>query len=1348
MDLTPPALPSGQLVITPHPVVLDGQRHVPMDLRPGESLYAFLHRHIVDLDGQSWTVAIGGRVVERHLWHHVRPKNGQVIEVRGAVRENALYIIAYAALIYFTWGYGATTAGMWGAGAVAGTYGALAATAVYVAGSIVINKVLGPKLASPTASQPDSVYSLSGGRNQPRQYEPFPLLLGSVQVAPDLLSNPYTQYEGNDQFLAMTLTAGFNVDRIEPLYNGDALLSSFEGVQTFTRGMPGMPQQDIPLFSNADTVAGGELDTHDKKGVASDWVQRTSSVNTLRIQVEMEYLLFDLTSKGKPKTNRETIQVQYCATGTGAWQMLGTRTVSNDNQTTQRVSIAADVAEGQYDVRVRIAGLNTDGSGATAKFTWSSMTSVQRDAASYAGLACIGIRMKATGQLNGAPNEIRCVAHPRAMPIWRNNAWAQATTRETGTSNPGAQMLQYARGFFDETGALVAGMGLPDEQIDIEAFKGFMQHCEANGYRYDFWLREARSHDEVLDAIALAGFGEKTWAGGRFSVAWASADQPLTGVVNMATIKKASFQVDYTLANAADGVEYSYFDRTVWDVVPVKVPAPGVKEMLNPIRLTGEGITEREHAAEMARYHLAQSLYQYKSIGYSTDIEYLSYRRLSLLALQHDLTQWGYGGRVVSAAINAQGLPVIIVDDAVPGQNANNAYIGLRIPGERVYRVLRVGSAVINEDQTTRITLAEAWPSDAPLPGDSEENPAQDTIWIYDFKQTPGYRVRVVSISPESDLNGAAVSVVPESPELWNYVKTGAYVPPPNGSLLQTRPVASDLKITERQVVQGNTVFTELQAAFSISGPAERTVVLSDLDGNGELEQVAETVTRTARWRIPGAGTYSIVVRPYNPDGLAGVAVSGTYATTGAGSAPVNVDALTIDDQAGGVRRYAWSFAPATIQSPDFAGVQIRYIEGSVANPNWSAMTPLGDADGYHATAFESTAPPAGRWTFAVRAVNTSGSLSNSMLTVQKALSNSLGEELVQVKQQLTRTEQDLTQMVEQVDAYSEAVIKQALDIGAVNDKAVANRGYISQLQSTKVSAEDAAAIVQQQVGAATDGMMATVQQTSKAVTDLEGNLAATYNVKVQTDVDGRHYLAGIGLGVYASGGLAQSEIAMLADRFVFLNKAVGGQYYYPFEIVNGVVYANAAMIRDGTITNAKIGEEIKSLNYHWDGSTGTYVGWRIAKDGTAQFGGNVEVRGTVYGDKIIGQVQQKELTNWTGSVAASSGQTLISFNLGAPLADNETHVPFLQLTLDVENSAGDPARGAWFVERQTSGGWVTLKTKQYYLGSGENATISITISDQPTTKAEAYRIRVGDAGLRSDRFNFTAVGGIAMGVR
>ncbi|WP_164153917.1 hypothetical protein, partial [Stenotrophomonas maltophilia] len=85
--------------------------------------------------------------------------------------------------------------------------------------------------------------------------------------------------------------------------------------------------------------------------------------------------------------------------------------------------------------------------------------------------------------------------------------------------------------------------GMADRRIDIESLKAFMLHCADNALGYDYWLTEVRSHQAVLDAIALAGFGQVTWAKGRLGVAWAADEQPLSGVVNMATIKKGQFQV-------------------------------------------------------------------------------------------------------------------------------------------------------------------------------------------------------------------------------------------------------------------------------------------------------------------------------------------------------------------------------------------------------------------------------------------------------------------------------------------------------------------------------------------------------------------------------------------------------------------------------------------------------------------------------------------------------------------------------------------------------------------------------------------------------------------------------------
>lgn len=999
MDLIP-APSDSRLIFTPHPILLDGQKNVTWHAMAGESLYVILQRNVPHLDGNRFDVTIGGRKVERHLWHSVKPKQGQVIEVRGGVGKAALMVVAMVALTYFTMGAGAGwiagTFGVASGGIAAATIGA----GLFLSGSMIINKVLGPKPPKASNQQQDSVYSISGARNQLRPYDPIPLLFGRVRITPDLLSKPYSWYQGNDQYLGLLLSSGINVGRIEPLYNGDTLLSSFEGVTVQHAGYTEMAEESIPLYSNADTIDGAELPKD------RSWVTRTSSADTVRLQINLEYILGGTGTSGKSYFVNETIESQYRKVGDTTWMPLVTRTFRNEKFDVMRASLTRDVERGQYEVRVRSLGIGNYTGKNTHKndFQWTTLTSIQVDEADYTGIARTAVTIKATGQLNGSPDELRGVAYASPIPVWNGTEWV---TKET--SNPGAQGLAYIRGIYKD-GRFLAGMGLSDDEIDIESWKAFSLFCEAHGYEYNFYIKDARSHDQALAAITLAGFGEITRATGKLGVAWVGQEQPITGVANMATMKKGSFQVDYTLVNAADGIEYTYIDSSDWQAKTIRVPAPGVTTMLNPAQVSGEGVSTEAHAAIMARWHLAQSLYQYKEISFSTDIEVLSFRRLSLLSVSHDMTQWGYSGRVQGASVQ-NGVVTLTLDDKVPPPPPGGAYIGVRIPGERVYRVMRVAS--FNSDSFT-VSLADPWPAGVPLPGNTASNPAHDTIWVYDFKATPGLKVRVTSIEPEDDLKGASVRVVPESAEFWNYVHTGEYIPAPNESLLQTRPVISNVAITEAEIVQGDTTFTELTATFDVSGPVGTTVVRSAPVGM-DLQEVAQTSTRIATWRIGGPGTYNISLRAFSPSGDAGPAVSLTYVTIGAGSPPVLVDLFDVQERSGGVRLYTWGWLGDTIRSPDFAGVEIRYTAGNVTSPDWETMTPLGES-GYYTAPFESVLPPAGDWTIACRSRNTAGLLSVEMRTVSHTFGPNLGELIDGIDGTIGQTLDELIALQQAID--------------------------------------------------------------------------------------------------------------------------------------------------------------------------------------------------------------------------------------------------------------------------------------------------------------------------------------------
>lgn len=982
----------GRFVWTPNALTLDGQKNIPCDLQEGETLLAFLRRHVPGIDSGAWSVSIGGCVVPRAMWGKTYPKHGMHIACRATVGKQAVQLVAVAALAYFSGGLAAGLYGAMGGTYVAANAGLMLSAlqmGVFVAGSILINKVLGPK--TPKAGTPEEakqVHSLRSQRNSARPYEPIPVLWGEMRVVPDLASQPYTWHQSEDQYLSTILLGGVNVNGAADLAIGDTPISSYQDVDVYYNGFSGMPNQKIPLSSNMDSLAGGAIEDDET------WVTRTSSPGAIQLAVDLEYVMYLQGNKGLLWAHSD-ITVQYRKVGTSEWRVLtgAVKRIGNNKAEPRRVTWQQPVDEGQYEVRMKqkkVARTDQNGTNGFRQVTWVSLRSTQPDNTDYSAFGRIGIKIKATGQISGSLDTVRVTYRAKPMPIWTGTAWATATTRENGLSNPGAILLQTLRGIWHK-GKLQVGFGLSDDQIDIDGLKAFMLHCTANGYTYDRWITSSISLHDFCQEVALAGMGEFSWTdGSRPTAVFVSDGQPVSAVVNMANMLKASFSVDYALSNAADGIEYQYVDRDKgFETQTLRVTAPGVTTMLNPARVPGYGVTTEAHAAIMARYHLAQSLYQYKAIGYTADIEHLDYRRLSVLSISHDLTQWGYGGRVLAAERAGDDVRITL-DEAVPP--LETPHLGLRLPGDRDYRVWKVQALT---EASNTLTLIGEWPEDLPLPGEGD-NP-MDTLWCYDFKATPGYRVRVTSLEPESDLKGAKVTCVPEGPEFWDYVLNGTYVPAPSQTALPQHARASvkNLRVAEHVNVQGDTEWYELSALWDVEGDYDHAQVWAGVDGS-ELQLVdANAVGSRTRFRIDGPGQWLVEVRPFNAGGQVGQSAAVLYITTLVQRAPRNVDDFTVQELAGGLRRFAWQYTGD--KPPALAGVQIRYVPGDVelSTDMWGDMTPLGQPDDVYKAQFETTRPEAGLWTFGIRAIDTAGQLSSGVV---RFVAN-LGDSFEQVQQ-------------------------------------------------------------------------------------------------------------------------------------------------------------------------------------------------------------------------------------------------------------------------------------------------------------------------------------------------------------
>ena len=99
----------------------------------------------------------------------------------------------------------------------------------------------------------------------------------------------------------------------------------------------------------------------------------------------------------------------------------------------------------------------------------------------------------------------------------------------------------------------------------------------------------------------------------------------------------------------------------------------------------------------------------------------------------------------------------------------------------------------------------------------------------------------------------------------------------------------------------------------------------------------------------------------------------------------------------------------------------------------------------------------------------------------------------------------------------------------------------------------------------------ALIQQTSKAVVDLDGKASAMWSVKLQVNSQGQYVAAGVGLGIENTDAGLQSTFLVSADKFAVVNGA-NATLSTPFVVQSGQVFIKDAFIADASITNAKIG--------------------------------------------------------------------------------------------------------------------------------------------------------------------------------
>lgn len=420
---------------------------------------------------------------------------------------------------------------------------------------------------------------------------------------------------------------------------------------------------------------------------------------------------------------------------------------------------------------------------------------------------------------------------------------------------------------------------------------------------------------------------------------------------------------------------------------------------------------------------------------------------------------------------------------------------------------------------------------------------------------------------------------------------------------------------------------------------------------NGNWVNVPRTANTEVEVEGIYAGNYHVRVRSISSAGNASpwsdVVSVGLTGKIGKPDKPTVITAS--DDQVFGIR-VKWGFPEG---SGDTAYTELQQIPdngagGNTGEENASLLTmiPYPQYEYWHSTL------PAGyvNW-YRARLVDRIGNVSDWSDIVRGMASDDVESIIGEIKVDIENSEgfkylqQNAIESNGAIQAQAESILENALAndtdvrrmtkengkrkaeyVQAVNLIADETQARVEALTALKAQIDDevVASITEVQTALATETEARTTADTalSAQLGDTQAALnekldswvdaesaGAQYGVKLGLKYNGVEYSAGMSMELAGSGDNVRSQFIFDANRFAISN-GIGsgsGQWALPFVVESNQVFIQSAVIKDGSITNAKIGNRIQSNNY----VQGSH-GWAIDKSGFAELS-NATVRGSLY---------------------------------------------------------------------------------------------------------------------------------------
>lgn len=572
------------------------------------------------------------------------------------------------------------------------------AAGLIISGSVVLlSNFLSKGLTEDEAEdEPSPTYSWDSRGNPSESGRPWPVLYGTVKVKPYLISKYVETLDHQKQQLNLLFAvADHEVDSIENVKIADNSVDYYPDI-VVTKRLGTNDQTVIPSFQNTyvDQYVGVDIPED------TTWIEQQipgSETEIIKVFVLFPKGLYRLNDSNKVKSTHVVFNVEYRLVGAGSWTNMGNMACYAGRRYALRFwRKKSGLAPGSYEIRIRFRETPNSSDRYVNEAQLEYVQAGVSDDFTYPGTALLAIEAISSDMLKGGIPEVTCEVTRSTVAVHSGSGWVEKLA-----TNP-------AWVSYDIHVNNVYGGGVPYTRMIYADFLAWANWCDANSFECNMYFDTFMSLPKALEHIGVTGRGLAVQRGSDFSCIVDKSDTPvqLFGIGNI--IEGSFTQTFIEKETRANVIEITYYDEDQdYEKQILELRSDELDTdttiIIKRQKVTLYACTNKDLVVRHAKFMLNCNEYITRSIIFDVGVDALSSVPGDVINVSHDIPQWGYSGRVISATSNT-----IVLDREVTLSPGNSYHVLVRhSDDDSLEEVAIVGVGA--ETTTDTLTLITGW---------------------------------------------------------------------------------------------------------------------------------------------------------------------------------------------------------------------------------------------------------------------------------------------------------------------------------------------------------------------------------------------------------------------------------------------------------------------------------------------------------------------------------------------------------------------------------------------------------------------------------------------------------------